>query len=285
MIQEKALAKLDLNIHILPKKVNDLFTVKYLDCQINLYDNLSLEKQEKNEVICKNNTDLNNEKNFVFKVLTFLNGLDYKNNGVKVTIDKNIPIKAGFGGGSSDAAAGLKGVQKLWQFDLKKEKIIALSKRLGKDFFYSYFGGLSEVTGKGKEYGLKKMSSKLPTFWLIIVVPMREKPSTGWMYQNLDIQTIGRNLDKLEKLKEAIKNRDRKEILNNLFNDFEGLAIKTFPVVADIKNNLIKAGADVTLMAGAGLSVVGFFNSKEIAKNALDKMKLKYKKIILTKTI
>jgi len=279
MIQEKALAKLDLNIHILPKKVDGLFTVKYLDCQINLHDILSLEKQEKNEVICKNNTDLNNEKNFVFKVLTFLN------KPTRVVIQKNIPIKAGFGGGSSDAAAGVRGLQKLWQFNLKKEEIIALSKKLGKDFFYSYFGGLSEVIGEGKKYGLKKISSKLPTFWLIVIVPKTEKPSTSWMYQSLKVQTIGKNLDKLEKLKEAIKNKNRKEILNNLFNDFENLAIKTFPIVADIKKNLLKEGAAATLMAGAGLSVIGFFNSREMAENALNKLRLKHKNIILTKTI
>ncbi len=285
MIQEKAYAKLDLNIHILPEKKDDLFRVKYLDCQIDLYDDLLIQKNPINKVICNNHPGLNNENNFAFKVIEYFERFLAANDKTKITIEKNIPIKAGFGGGSSDAAAALKGLQKLWSFRLQKEAVIELSHTLGKDFFYSYHGGLCEINSHGKDYQIKKIAAVMPEFWLVIVMPEEKKPSTGWMYQKLDQLKIGNNLLKLTRLRRAIEEQNKDEILLNLFNDFEGLAIKAFPVVADLKRRLLDEGAGASLMAGAGLSVVGFFNSKPEAEKVFSKLKKEYRNIYLTRII
>lgn len=283
MIKEKAKAKLDLNIHILPEKKDGLYIVKYLDCQIDLSDTLYFKKSKNNEVICKKYPELNNENNFAFVVLDYFKKFDKKNN-TKIIIDKKIPIRAGFGGGSSDAASAVKGLERLWDVNMQNN-LSDLSYKLGKDFFYSYHGDLCEIIGEGKKYTVNNLKIKLPAFWLIIIVPDEKKPSTGWMYGKLKLKEIGKNQGKLEELKRAILDKDRNKILQNLFNDFEKLAAQTFPIVKKIKKELVNVGAGAALMAGAGLSIVGFYNSKKDAKYAFNNLKLKYKNIILTRTI
>jgi 4-diphosphocytidyl-2-C-methyl-D-erythritol kinase len=123
----------------------------------------------------------------------------------------------------------------------------------------------------------------MPNFWLLIIFPKEEKPSTKFMYEKLDVKEIGKNVNKLNKLKKAMQMRKRKEILENLFNDFENLAIRYFPIIKKIKNDLAKEGSLETLLAGSGLSVVGFFNSRSQSERAVNKLKVNYKNIIWTK--
>lgn len=287
MIKKTAYAKLDLAIHINPQKEPDgFFPVNYIICQLELADKLLFE-QKKNgiEIVCENPSVPKDKNNFIYQATDLLRRNTAKKFGTKISLTKNIPVKAGFGGGSTDAAATLHGLAELLKIKLSKKQIAEMSKILGKDFYYNYYGKLSEVQGNGKDYKTTPLVSELPKFWLLIVVPFEEKPSTGWVYEHLDEKTLGTNLKKFARLKKATKDNNKKAILENVFNDFEKSVIKHFPVVQKLKGDLKKAGALQTLMAGAGLSVVGFFNTQKKAANARKKLEGNYKQVIITRPL
>lgn len=288
MITKKAYAKLDLAIHIEPKKRPDgYYPVHYIDCQLDLYDKLTFENQRNDiEVICGEPTLRTTKENFVYKSAILLKKmLGNAALGARITLLKNIPIKAGFGGGSSDAAAAILGLSRLWKVTLNEPQQKRLARSLGKDFYYSLYGGLSKVIGDGKNYKVTALSSRLPSFWLLVVVPTEQKPSTAWVYGHLKNANIGRNFDKFEKLKAAVLKSDKIGILKNLTNDFETLAPSNFPVVEKLKAGLVSVGAKAAVMAGSGLSVVGFFENRKKAQKAKGKLKGKYQKVLVAKTI
>lgn len=288
MIHKKAYAKLDLAIHIEPRKLKDgFFPVHYVDCQIALCDELFFEKQEeKIEIICQDPVVPKDEDNFIYQAASFLKEIAGDGNlGTKITLIKRIPQKAGFGGGSSDAAVTLVVLSRLWKIKLDEKKLKDLARKLGKDFYYSLYGNLCEVIGRGKKYQLSALASGLPKFWLLVVVPQQEKPSTGWVYEHLKKRNIGANFDKIKNLKRAIQRHDRMGILANLTNDFEDSVSESFPIVVDIKDDLERVGAQASLMAGAGLSVVGFFDSKKKAQKAKQSLEGRYRKIYVSYTI
>lgn len=315
MIKIQAFAKLDLAIHIDPRKSkDDLYPVNYIDCQIDLTDELTFEKAQNLEIICRHPEVPTDKTNFIFQAASFLGEIasdryprtkvrsslfftrfgfhrwlerqgflaQNKKSGAKITLVKNIPVKAGFGGGSADAAATIRGLCQLWDATLTQNQLTDLARQLGKDFYYSLHGGLCEVSSVGKNYQIKPLKSRLPQFWLVVIVPHEEKPGTGWMYKNLKPDKIGHDRQKLGKLKKAIESHNRPEILKNLHNDFEKSVSYYFPIIDKMKNDLIKLGAQSALMAGAGLSIVGFFESQKSAQKAKEKLAGGYKQILIS---
>lgn len=288
MLKLKAYAKLDLAIDIEPKKTADgYYTVHYVDCQIDLVDLLTFEPLGGEiKILCDEEKIPKGRENFIWRVADLLKKeVGRKNLGAKITLVKNIPIKAGFGGGSIDGAIALLGLSKLFKVRLSDDQIRKLARELGKDFIYGVWGGLSEVIGEGKNYKVVPLKTKLPIFWLLVVVPDEEKPSTGWVYTHLTAKNLGLSSGRIVKLKEAIKKRDRGAILKNLTNDFEEDITGPYPIVNKIKEDLLEVGADATIMAGAGLSVVGFFESQRQAEKARGQLADRYQKLIVTRTL
>ncbi|MEK7580845.1 MAG: hypothetical protein AAB512_01050 [Patescibacteria group bacterium] len=289
-ITKKAFAKLDLGIHINPKKSKEgFFPVSYIDCQLDICDELLFERAKGGiEIICDEPEVPINEDNFIYQAGILLKEASGKGElGAKITLKKRIPIKAGFGGGSSDGAAALFGLSQLWDIRLSPNQMREFSKKLGKDFYYSLYGGLSEVQSVGRNYKTSRISGRLDGFWTVVVVPVLEKPSTGWIYEHLDRKKIGKSLSRFKKLKQALLKKDKEKIMASLFNDFESSVSVYYPIISQIKRDLAEAGASGKLMAGAGLSVVGFFDSQKSAESVafgLGKNQ-KYKQILISKTI
>ena len=288
MVKVAAYAKFDLAIHIKPKKRADgYYPVHYIDCQLSLADKLSFELKDRDiEIVCDHPEVPRGRDNFVLKAADLLRSKTNKKElGARITLTKNIPIKAGFGGGSSDAAATLVGLCKLWKIKLSDSLALNLAEDLGKDFYYSVYGRVSEVIGNGKDYKIVSIGACLPQFWLIILVPKEDKPSTGWIYEHLKTKNIGHSFGKIAKLKEAILKKNKTGILANLSNDFEKDVSSYFPVIDEMKGDLNRLGALSAIMAGAGLSVVGFFDSKKKPEVAKQKLNGCYRKIFVSRLI
>lgn len=288
-ITKKAFAKLDLGIHINPQKSKDgLFPVSYLDCQLDICDEIGFEdKKGEIEIVCDNPDIPKYDENFIYQAGILLREKTGNQNlGAVITLKKQIQIKAGFGGGSSDGAAAILGLGELWGIKVSEKDLLEFSKKLGKDFFYSLHGNLSEISSIGRNYKIGRIKSNL-SFWTVVVVPFDEKPSTGWIYENLDTRGIGKNFDKFKKLKRALVENDKRGVMENLVNDFEDSVCANFPVVLEAKGDLADAGASGKLMAGAGLSAVGFFDSRQKAEVAALKLKKdpKYRQVLVSKTI
>lgn len=265
----KAFAKLNLSLHVFPEIMKTgKHKVHFINCQINLFDTLNFQKDDEYPL------DENNLINKAAKLLELK---------AKVKLQKNIPMLGGLGGGSADAAATLRALIKLYKIKISEKKVEELADKIGSDVSYCIKGGLCEITGDGNI--VKKLKYKLPKLYLIIIYPKEIKPSTGEMYKCLNNELIGKNIDYIDKLKKAIKDKDKKRIIENLFNDFEPSAIKKFNEVLQIKNDLKKYGALNSILLGSGLGVAGFFETKETRQKSYNSLKEIYKNIIKTETL
>lgn len=284
----KSFAKINLNLHIHPKKTGDQFTpLTLINHQINILDELEFSNQpNKIELTCyPKNILSNDESNLVFQTAAKLK--EFSQNpklGVKIILHKNIPITAGLAGGSSNAAATLKSLVKLWHLKITKQKLQEIASSLGKDVPYFLSTKLCRLTGFGDIPHPIKFN--FPKFYLVIIYPNNsQKPSTGWMFQHLDFSQTGKNLNKSDLLLSAIKSKNKNEILQNLHNDFETIVFNYFPETQKIVDDLVDHKADTTLLSGSGLGIIGFFKTKTSAKIAFEKLKKDYPKIFLTNTI
>lgn len=258
----------------MPKKLaNGYSEIKAVNCRLSLFDELVFSKQlDKIELIDKSGISKN--KNLVYKAAVLLKkAAKNKNLGTKIKLIKKIPIKAGLGGGSADCAATLLALNKLWNLDYSLKKLAKIGGKLGSDVCYCLEDGIAEIGGYGEK--VKKNTNNMPEIGGVLVVPEGKKPSTKWAYEKIVDERLGKNLDKYKKMIKAIKEKDKKGIINALYNDFELLMIKYFPVVKKIKDDLKKAGALNSLIAGSGLSVVGFFENKMEAEKANQLLKNK----------
>lgn len=274
----KAPAKLNLSLNIFPqKRIDGLYRVKFLNCQLKLADEIEIQPSNKKiEVICS--PKLNQKSNLVFKAIRLLvNPKD-----ILIKIKKNIPIKAGFAGGSADAAAVLNYLNQAWGLNLSPIQLAIIGQNLGMDVVYCLKGGLCLIEGVGEK--VRRLNLSLPRLPILIINQAEQKPSSGWAYQNLDLPKIGRHEDKLEKLIQAIKEKNIQKISANLHNDFEYSVPKAYPAVKQIKKELLDNGALNAMLCGSGLAVFGIYENKKLAVSAYNKLKKQYRQIFLTET-
>jgi len=260
----QAPAKINLGLEILKKKGDGYHDIKTVFCQVSLFDEIEIIENniEKIEIYCDDELVPTDEKNSVFKALKLLG-----KNGLSVNIKKRIPAKAGLGGGSSDAGVVLKvygGGSGL---------------EIGSDVPYAVYGGTKIGEGRGE------ILSDLPSLAgmdMVVCVP-DVGVDTKWAYENVDYGRIGKG--KIEGLIEAVKKQYLFEIAENLHNDFEYWVLPKYPVIRDIKENMIKYGALGSLMTGSGSGVFGICENEDKAKGVYLQMKKMYSKTFLVKVI
>jgi 4-diphosphocytidyl-2-C-methyl-D-erythritol kinase len=222
------------------------------------------------------------EGNLAFKAAQLFFKTVGKQPGVRIILEKNIPVAAGLGGGSSDAAAVLHGLNTLFAGNLNQDQLQAMALSLGADvpFFVQPCSG-AMATGIGERLQEKK---PLTDIWIILVNP-GFAVSTKWAYENL---TLTSNSNPY------ILARDRKwpdnsfsnllALSNEQGNDLEAVTIKRYPEIGEIKKTLMQAGADGALMSGSGPTVFGLFLSHKTAINSLGIFDRKYgRNVFLTK--
>jgi len=309
MIKAKAFAKLNLNLHLFPEKDEyGFYPVKFVNCELNLHDELYFEKQKnKIDLIC-DNKKLSNKNNLVYKTALLLKKVvKDKSLGVKITLKKNIPIKAGLGGGSSDAAVTLRNLIKLWKIKLNKAQVQNINKQIGSDVAFCYKGGVCSVTNQGSKnvcvYSINNNClfsqeqcfaihscdqacklSRVPRLWVVLIVPEKQKKSTEWMYKNVNQTVIGNNLGKYAKLIEGMKEKNKDKIFANLHNDFEDIVRQNNKEMLELEKQLDDMDADKVFIAGSGLTVVGLYKSKKKSLTVFRQLKIKYKNVIWTYT-
>jgi 4-diphosphocytidyl-2-C-methyl-D-erythritol kinase len=285
MIKKKAYAKLNLNLHILPQKSNrGYYAVRFVNTQLALHDELLFEPiQHKIEVVCDHEEMPKEKDNLIYKAALLLQKMDPQKRGIRITVKKNIPIRAGLGGGSSDAAVTINTLSELWDINITPKQRTYMADILGKDVHYSLLGGLAEIGGNGDK--VIPLSLNTFKFWLTLIVPKETKPSTAWMYSQIDEAKIGQHIDFLPKIKEAMELGNKENFLNYIFNDFEDDALKHFPVISTMKQDLKDNGASATLLCGSGLSMVGLFSNKSEASRIQKLLRSKYKDVIITQLL
>jgi 4-diphosphocytidyl-2-C-methyl-D-erythritol kinase len=173
-------------------------------------------------------------------------------------IAKNIPVAAGLGGGSSDAASVLMGMNELLQLGLSDQRLMEIGVKLGADVPFFIFKKTALAEGIGET--LTAMP-EMPVAWVLLVNP-GVHVSTAWVYKNLKLTNRG-ELAKLPALYESLK-----DVCSIFANDLESITIPAFPVIADIKNGMMRHGAQGAMMSGSGPTVFGLYQEREIAEQA-----------------
>lgn len=265
----KAMAKVNLGLDVLRRRENGYHDVKMVMQTVNLYDTLTISKTENAQIIITTNTgELPlNEDNLIYKAAKLLSTHTGKEYGVKIHLDKQIPIAAGMAGGSTDAAATLLGLNALYDLGLNKEELAKIGVKIGADVPYCIYGGtcLSE--------GIGEVLTKLPDApdCFVVIAKPGIGVSTKYVYENLHIETVKDHPD-IDGMIDAIKADNLDGVAQKMENVLETVTIKRYPEIAVMKECLLENGAENALMSGSGPTVFGIFKEEEKAKRALFKL-------------
>ncbi len=254
-------AKVNLFLKITGQRVDGYHELVSVFVPVALYDKLKISKSEKGlEVYCTGRELPKGQDNLINRAaISFFEKTGIRK-GTKITLIKKIPISSGLGGGSSDAAATLKGLNQLWPNPLSKEDLEKLALSLGADVPFFLLQKPAIARGIGE---ILQPIENFPSFWYVIVSP-DFMVSTAWAYERTKLElTNNGNQNILNSLKKGIFN-----IPDLLFNDLERVTLVKYPFLCSIKDSLIKLGALGALMTGSGPSVFGLFDSAKKAQEA-----------------
>lgn len=273
-------AKINLRLDVLGKREDRYHEIESLMTRVSLYDEvlLSMEKGNGIDVICSE-TAPSGEGNIAYKAAMALLGRDKSRFRLKIGIKKRIPVAAGLGGGSSNAAAVLMGLNEMLGAGLSRDELIRTGISLGADVPFFIFEGAAIAKGIGDILE----AVELPVSWLVLVNP-GIPVSTADVYNALGLK-IGLTKRRFDI---SISNPNRVEdIVRLLHNDLEGAALKMHPEIGVVKNAVLAAGAAGALMSGSGATVFGIFENREGAEKAFASLSSEHKdwRSFLVKTI
>jgi 4-diphosphocytidyl-2-C-methyl-D-erythritol kinase len=262
-IELEAFAKINLSLNVLPERgERGYYKVQFVNTSVSLYDSVKLAKTKKAGILI-NEPTVDNSENIASRAARLMFDTFTLPGGLIIDITKHIPARAGLAGGSTDAAAVMKGIIALYDLSLPTHVRIKLAREVGMDVCYCIIGGLCRIEGIGDV--VQPLHCQLPSFYVLIATPEEKKSSTAWAYSLLDKRELGRQRNKLDRLIDGIKKGDIRRIADNLHNDFEEPVFRYYPKIERIKAHMIKSGALNALLSGSGLSVFGIFLDKDTA--------------------
>ena len=276
-------AKINLFLKIGSRLKSGYHSIQSVMQRIELSDNLKVEPLHEDSIIIEStNKDIENENNLAYKAASLLKKKFKVKHGVRIFIEKNIPLEAGLGGGSSNAATALIALNKLWSLKLKEKQLIQIASEIGSDisFFIGENAALVEGIGDKVKWLKKAFSVK------IVLINPGFGISTKLAYSAFDRQKPRIKTDaNIKDLIKALEKKDINGIADNLHNDFEPVIAKKYKVINEIKNNLLRNDALNATISGSGPTVFGVFNSIYEAREAFFKIQYDYPFVFLTKTI
>ncbi|MBW2976830.1 4-(cytidine 5'-diphospho)-2-C-methyl-D-erythritol kinase [Candidatus Woesearchaeota archaeon] len=275
-------AKVNFYLKIGKKLKNNYHKIQSLMQMVELHDRISFEKLDESRIIIEStNKDLESRSNLAYKAALLLKQKFKVKEGVKINIEKNIPLASGLGGGSSNAANTLIALNKLWKLDIPQNKLISLGSEIGSDVPFFVVGKSAFVESIGEKI---KPLRKSPSFNIVLVNP-GIKVSTAWAYKEFD-KNKSRLKPKasIKELIKAIAKKDMKKIAENMHNDLDQVTEKKFRIIKEIKSKLKKFYALNSMVSGSGPTVLGLFESIYTAREAYFKLRDLYPFVYLTKS-
>ncbi|WP_044895800.1 4-(cytidine 5'-diphospho)-2-C-methyl-D-erythritol kinase [Bacillus alveayuensis] len=249
----KAPAKINLSLDVLHKRSDGYHEVKMVMTTIDLADRIELTPLSSNtiRIVSHNRFVPDDHRNLAYQAAKLLKERFNVRSGVAISIRKTIPVAAGLAGGSSDAAATLRGLNKLWNLGLTLDELAEIGAKIGSDVSFCVYGGTALATGRGEK--IEHIPAP-PPCWVILAKPTIGV-STAEVYRNLNLNSIVHpNVDAMVK---AIKEQDYDGICSLVGNVLEEVTLKMHPEVAHIKEQMKRFGADAVLMSGSGPTVFG----------------------------
>ena len=263
--------KVNLRLEVVGKRSDGYHELRSLMERVSIADEIDMKIVEKGiTVTCDHEGVPNDESNIAFKAIKEILAYSSRNVGVEVHIKKYIPVAAGMGGGSSNAATVIKGINHLLKLKLTKEKLMKIGLKVGADVPFFLFEGPAWAEGIGEQ--LKKVKAMPKLLFLLVNpnIPVR----TDWVYGRYQMEGVrGNGQGEI-----ANAYRTKKDIAKILHNDLERVTIKEFPVIGEIKDEMLKLGALASQMTGSGPTVFGIFADKIKLTKAFERMEKKAKK-------
>lgn len=269
-INLRAHGKINLGLDVIRKREDGYHEVRMIMQTVSMYDMLELIIQERPGIRVETNLSYLpvNEDNLVYKAADLLIKEFKIRRGIKIILKKFIPVAAGMAGGSSDAAAVLFGVNRLFSLGLSKEELMERGVKLGADVPYCILRGTALAEGIGE---ILTPLSTMPYCKILIAKPSISV-STRFVYENLQANKLIFHPD-IDGMAEAITKQDIEGIAMRMGNVLETVTIPAYPVIEEIKDFMKKHGALNALMSGSGPTVFGLYQDVEAAKAAVTELK------------
>ncbi|WP_069990165.1 4-(cytidine 5'-diphospho)-2-C-methyl-D-erythritol kinase, partial [Streptococcus agalactiae] len=272
-IFEKAPAKLNLGLDIKGRCDDGYHELAMIMVSIDLNDYVTISELKEDCIVIDSDSSkmpLNND-NDVFKAVDIIKNQYGINKGVHIRLEKSIPVCAGLGGGSTDAAATIRALNRLWNLQMDYDEMVAIGFKIGSDVPYCLGGGCSLVLGKGE---IVKPLPTLRPCWIVLVKP-DFGISTKSIFRDIDCKSISR-VD-IDLLKSAILSSDYQLMVKSMGNSLEDITITKNPVISTIKERMLNSGADVALMTGSGPTVFSMCSTEKKADRVFNSLICKIK--------
>ena len=251
-IKETAYAKINLGLDVLGLRPDKYHEVAMVMQSVGLADTLTISENPELAMTCDNAALPAGPENLAWKAAVLMGQVANREPLVKIELQKRIFVAAGLAGGSTDAAAVLRGLNRLWQLGLSLGKLERLGAKLGSDVPFCIRGGTSLATGRGE---ILTPLPDLPIQTIILAKP-RVAVSTPWAYREFDKQKNVRHPD-VRALVAAVQQQDLDGVLRECGNVLEPVTVAKHPVLNEIKAKMRAAGVRLALMSGSGPTVFG----------------------------
>lgn len=262
-IRLKARAKINLGLDVVRKREDGYHEVRMIMQTINLYDKITLRRQDRPGI--RVTTNLNylpvNEDNLVYKAAKLLMDEFHVKQGLKIDLNKFIPVAAGMAGGSSDAAAVLVGTNRMFRLGLTKKQLMERAVKIGADVPYCVMRGTALAEGIGEKL---TPLPPMPPCHILIAKP-KVHVSTKFVYGNLRANELKEHPD-IDGQLDALEKGNLKELAARMGNVLETVTIPEYPVINQIKQIMLEGGALNAMMSGSGPTVFGLFDDEEAAR-------------------
>lgn len=266
---EKAAAKINLTLDVLYKRPDGYHEVEMVMTTVDLADRIELNLLPKGgiKVESENRFVPNDERNLAYRAAKLVKDRYKVKSGVRIFIEKNIPVAAGLAGGSSDAAAVLRGVNKLWNLNLSMDTLAELGSEIGSDVSFCVYGGTAHATGRGEQ--VQSLPAP-PPCWVVLAKPTIGV-STQTVYQKLNVQQASH--PNTAKMIAALQNGDFHGICRHVGNTLEDVTLGLHHEVGQIKEQMKQAGADAVLMSGSGPTVFSLVENEARAQRIYNSLR------------
>lgn len=270
----RAYAKINLSLDVLRKREDGYHEIRMIMQTLDLHDTITIKKMHKDSIEVRTNLPYLpvDHRNLAFKAALLFKEAMHIGDGLQLNIHKRIPVAAGLGGGSADAAAVLEGLDRMYQTGISLQDMINLGVRLGADVPFCIMKGTALAEGIGEVLTPVK---QMPDCYILLIKP-NLIVSTKHVYQSLRLEHDTPHPD-IDRMLHAINSHSLADMAACMGNVLESVTVRDHPVIQEIKDKLILSGSMASLMSGSGPSVFGLFDSKEAADEAYEYLsKCKY---------
>ena len=272
----KAPAKINWFLSVTGKRDDGYHNIVSLVQCVSLYDNLLFRESE--EIALDSDLGIPARDNLAYKAAVILKKYSGYQRGVHITLEKHIPSAAGLGGGSSDAAFTLIGLNRLWRLNLGMGILMQLGSEIGSDVPFFLRGPFSLVEGRGEI--VSPIEPKSPA--ALLLVNPRISVSAAWAYSNIKAEILTKKPIDIKLFCQTLDSRDYGLLQHMVANDLEPAVIAEYREVADIKGMLTRNGAAIVSMSGSGPTVFAVFRSTDEALRASEHMGTYWCRVVST---